>query len=69
MRVTRGFTKIKLDTACINTCMNLNNIKTGVQLIKQIISNNKSVNAPWHKKNQVESTKQPFLVKPNKDVK
>jgi len=49
--------------------MNLNNIKTGVKLIKQIISNNKSVNAPWHKKNQVEFTKQPFLVRPTKEVK
>ena len=49
--------------------MNLNNIKTGVKLIKEIIANNKSKQAPWHKKNQVKTAKKPFLVKPNKAVK
>lgn len=37
--------------------MNLNNIKTGVKLIKEIIANSKSKNAPWHKANQ-KTTKQ-----------
>jgi hypothetical protein len=49
--------------------MNLNNIKTGVKLIKEIVANNKSTRAPWHKKNQVEATKKPFLVKPSKTDK
>lgn len=49
--------------------MNLNNIKTGLKLIKEIISNDKSKQAPWHKKNQVAATKKPFLTKPNKPVK
>jgi hypothetical protein len=49
--------------------MNLNNLKTGVKLIKQIISNNKATTAPWHKKNQVEATKKQYSVKPNKDAK
>ncbi len=49
--------------------MNLNNIKTGLKLIKEIVANNKSEKAPWHKKNQVKSTEKPFLVKPNKVAK
>jgi len=44
--------------------MNLNNIKTGVKLIKEIVANSKSTKVPWHKKNQIEATKKVY--KPNK---
>ena len=49
--------------------MNLNNIKTGVKLIKEIIANNKSPRAPWHKKNQIETAKKQYSTKSCKDVK
>ena len=49
--------------------MNLNNIKTGARLIKEIIANNKSEKAPWHKKNQVEATKRIVAMKNNKPQK
>ena len=49
--------------------MNLNNIKTGVKLIKEIVAKSKSKQAPWHKKNQVKSAEKSYLVKPNKAAK
>jgi len=44
--------------------MNLNNIKTGLKLIKEIIASNKSKLAPWHRNNQVEMTKKQMMPKP-----
>jgi len=49
--------------------MNLNNIKTGVKLIKEIITNNKSDKAPWHRKNQAEVAKKIHATRPNKEQK
>jgi hypothetical protein len=49
--------------------MNLNNIKTGVKLIKEIVANSKSVNAPWHRKNQLEANKKAPITRQNKEKK
>ena len=49
--------------------MNLNNIKTGIKLIKEIIATSKSNQAPWHKKNQVDSATKIASIKKDKKVK